>query len=338
MLIRPYWTGGVSTPIQTQRMALPKTWASPPVTRSLTVLEIASGLVASPDRFGEPVVSLKVTGQKDRMLTLTPSSLSTSIPAVVNREVDLATINPAAVLTLAFRGTGIYNMPQPVRTIAVIPSSDQFVFAVKSSTGLRTFEEIAERKYPLRIALRGTPAHGIHVMLDDILAAAGFSLDDIRAWGGDFRRDGLFPTKDGPKFEALARGEIDAMFDEAVQEWVEEAVAAGMTILPLAEPTLKKLEAMGYRRAMIRKELYPSLPADVPTIDFSGWPIFVHAEMPDDWVSKICAGLDAGKERIPWQGEGPLPVERMCRDGEGTPLDVPLHPAAERFWRGRGYL
>lgn len=320
-------------------MATPTTWARPPVTRSRVVLEIASSLVETgEDRFRESTVSLKVATQKDRVLKLTPASTVPSIAAVVNRDVDLAMINPAAILTLAYRGTSIFKTPQPLRTIAVIPSPDQYVFAVKSSTGLRTFEEIAARKYPLRAALRGGADHGIQVMLDDICAAAGFSLEDVRAWGGEARKEGHLPEPGGPKFQALERGEIDAIFDEGVQEWVEEAVAAGMTILPLSEATLTKLEAMGYRRAIIRKATYPSLPADVPTLDFSGWPIFVHAEMPDDWVAEICAGLDAGKTRIPWQGEGPLPVERMCRDGEDTPLSVPLHPAAERFWRSRGYL
>lgn len=320
-------------------MATPATWARPPVTRSRVVLEIASGLVETgEDRFRESTVSLKVATEKNRVLKLTPASTVPSISAVVDREVDLAMINPAAVLTLAHRGTSIFKAPQPVRAIAVIPSPDQYVFAVKSSTGLRSFEEIGQRKYPLRVALRGGADHGIQVMLDDVVAAAGFSLDDIRAWGGEARKEGHLPEPGGPKFQALARGEIDAIFDEGVQEWVEEAVAAGMTILPLSEAMLKKLEGLGYRRALIRKELYPSLPADVATLDFSGWPIFVHAEMPDEWVAAICASLDAGKARIPWQGEGPLPVERMCRDGEDTPLDVPLHPAAERFWHSRGYL
>ena len=38
------------------------------------------------------------------------------------------------------------------------------------------------------------------------------------------------------------------------------------------------------------------------------------------------------------QGDGPLPLADMCRDSPQTPLDVPFHPAAERFWRERGYL
>ena len=48
--------------------------------------------------------------------------------------------------------------------------------------------------------------------------------------------------------------------------------------------------------------------------------------------------LDARKHHIPWQGDGPLPVERMCVDAADTPLDVPLHPAAELYWRQCGYL
>jgi TRAP-type uncharacterized transport system substrate-binding protein len=247
-------------------------------------------------------------------------------------------INPAAVLTLAHRGTGPWRAPQPVRIIAVIPSFDQYVFAVKRETGLARFEEIAEKRVPLRLSLRGTPDHCLHLMLDHIAAAAGFSLDDLRAWGGAAKKEGFLPVPGGPKFQALARGEINAIFDEAVQEWVEEAVAADMSILPLAEATVRRLEAMGYRRGVIEKKLYPKLAEDVLSIDFSGWPIFVHAETPDRLVEQICAALDARKHLIPWQGEGPLPVERMCRDAPDTPLDVPLHPAAARFWRGRGYL
>ena len=109
-------------------------------------------------------------------------------------------------------------------------------------------------------------------------------------------------------------------------------------LLPLAEATVATLEAMGYRRAILPRSTYHKLPQDVLSLDFSGWTVFVHAEADDDLVTQICTGLLARKARIPWEEPGELPVERMAREAPDTPQTVPLHPAAERFWRGRGYL
>jgi TRAP-type uncharacterized transport system substrate-binding protein len=283
-------------------------------------------------------VLLRKQGTAQWPLCLFASSTYEGVDAVVRGEAALAMINPAASLTLAYRGTGPYDTPQPVRTIAVIPSADQYVFAVKRETGLTAFEQIGTRRAPLRIATRGQRDHCLHIMLEHIAAAAGFTLDEFRAWGGETRPNGPLPLPGDAKFQALARGEIDAIFDEAVQEWLPAAVEAGMTILPLAESTVRVLEAQGYRRAIIPQALYPMLPADILTIDFSGWTIFTHADAPDALVTQICAALDARKHLIPWQGEGPLPLDRMVRNEPDTPMDVPLHPAAERFWRSCGYL
>lgn len=315
-------------------------WANPVTTRSRIVLEIAAELVALPDqRLRQAKVLLREQGAGEAWpLCLFATSTREGVDAVVKREADLAIINPSGPLTLAYRGTGRYERPQPVRAVAVIPSFDQYVFAVRSDLGLARFEDIAARRAPLRVALRGQRDHCLHDMLDDIAAAAGFSVAALEAWGGTVRREGSLPFPGGAKFQALARGEIDAIFDEAVQEWVDAALDAGMTILPLAEATLRKLERLGYRRGVIERSLYPRLPQDILTIDFSGWTIFVHEEASDRLVEAICAALDARKHLIPWQGEGPLPVERMCRDAPDTPMDVPLHPAAERHWRAQGYL
>jgi len=320
-------------------MAQPASWANPITTRSKVVLEIASELVGYDWTAMQAKVLLKSQGrQSSWALSLFGSGTLEGIDAVIKREADLAIVNPSTLLTLAYRGLGPYTSPQPVRLIAVIPSLDQFVFAVNAKTGLKTFEDIAARRYPLRVSLRGIPDHGVNVMLNDIAAAAGFSLADLRSWGGDVREEGSMPWPDGPKFQALASGELDAIFDEASDVWGDQALDAGMTMLPLAEATVRKLEAMGYRRALLRKSVFAKLPADVLTIDFSGWPIFVHAELPEKRVTQICAALEARKHLIPWQGDGPLPVERMCRDRPETPVDVAFHPAAQAFWQERGYL
>jgi len=242
------------------------------------------------------------------------------------------------VLAVALRGRSIFAKPMPVRAIAVIPSWDQFVFAVRPETGLTRFEDIAVRKAKLRVVMRGTPDHTLHHMFDDVAAAAGFSRVDIARWGGEVRKTGSVPWPHTETFKALVRGEVDAIFDEAAHSWVPQALDAGITILPLAEATVVKLEAMGYRRAVLPQSAYPKLPRDVLSLDFSGWTVFVHAEADAALVTRICAGLDARKARIPWEEPGELPVERMAREALDTPQTVPLHPAAERFWRSRGYL
>jgi hypothetical protein len=308
--------------------------------RSRLVLEIASELVARGD---QPLKQAKVLlrlprGDRDWKLSLFGSSTADAIGAVARREVDLAITNPAESLSLAFRGKGFFDAPQPVRPIAVIPSFDQCLFGVRASHGICHVEEIAERRLPLKLSLRGDPDHWLQPMLDDILAACGFSLADIARWGGTVTHEGRLPYFDGPRFDAFRRGEIDAIFDESVTNWCNESPTAGMTILSLREDTLRKLESIGYRRSVIRKADFPNLPGDVLTLDFSGWPIIVHQSADDDVVTQICQSLDARAERIPWQSPGPLPVARMCREAPDTPQLVPLHPAAERYWRGRGYL
>ena len=53
----------------------------------------------------------------------------------------------------------------------------------------------------------------------------------------------------------------------------------------------------------------------------------------------FCEALDARRDTIPSdEGTPPLPVHLMCKDTREGPLDIPLHPAAEAFWRERGYL
>lgn len=322
---------------------MPTILTNPHATRSRLVLEIASEMAGGGDAEAGPAyiqakAVLRSAAPGGAAVTLFGSSTAEGVFAVARREVDLAIINPAAVLAVAARGHGMFKAPQPVRAIGVIPSPDQYVFAVRPETGLETVDDIAVKRPKLRVSMRGMPDHTLHAMFDDVAAAAGFSRADIAAWGGAVRKEGGLPYPSSAKFAALCRGEIDAIFDEAANYWVGAALEAGMRILPLAEATVRKLEAMGYHRAYIMRNEFPGLAADVLTLDFSGWTVFVHAAADDSLVRKICAALDTRKDRIPWEEPGPLPVERMCLPARDTPQLVPLHPAAERFWRERGYL
>lgn len=305
-----------------------------PTIRSRVVLEIAAELVAADQPRHQAKVLLRDHGE-DWPVCLSGLSTIEAIDEVVSGRATLAFTNPSAVLTLAHRGHSPFKTPQPVRAIAVVPSLDQYMFAVKSETGLVNFEDIGKTRYPLRMAGRSQRDHCLHMILNHVAEASGFSIRDVASWGGEFR---YALSARGDRVALVKSGEVDALFDEAVHNWIDDALDAGMTILSFTEPTLRKLEAIGYRRGILRKSTYPKLPRDITTLDFSGWAIFVHADAPDKLITQICAGLDARKHLIPWQGDGPLPVARMCRDEEDTPLGVPLHPAAEKFWRQKGYI
>jgi len=298
-----------------------------------TALEIAKGLALGDDnRFWQVKLRVEGAGAEGGPLDLFGSDGPEGLYAVAEKQVAMAIVNPSALLTLAYRGTGPFRVPLPLRAIAVVPSYDLFVFAVTRDVDVNSLEEVRERRFPLRMSLRGQRNHSLHPILDCVLAAAGFSLKDVVEWGGSVHYE---PGFNSPGRLEMARdGRINTIFDEAVYHWLAEVQRIGMRPLPLGTNAVKALVQLGFRRNIIDKATYPMLEADVETIDFSGFAVFVHAGAPDELVTRICAGLDARRAEIPWEGFGPLPISYMWRDTPDGPLDVPLHPAAERYWAG----
>ena len=306
--------------------------------RSHLVLEVASELVDRTEwPYRQARITLREQGGEVWPVCLFGCDTPAAIDQVARGEVQVAIINPAGPLALALRGTGPFRSPIPLRAITVIPSPDQLAFAVTERTGLQSLHDIRERRFPLRVSMRGQMDHSLHLVVREVLSAAGFSLDDVVSWGGQVRYDAGLP-KSPTRLGAVQRGEVDMIIDEAVRSWMDAAAEAQMRVLPLDEPLLERLEELGFRRAVISKARYPKLKEDVPTLDFSGFPVYTHVDVPDAIVNAICSALEARKEKILWQEEGPLPLDRMCRDTPEGPLNIPLHPAAERFWRERGYL
>ena len=310
----------------------------------MIALEIAKGLALGEDRrFWQAMVRIEGAAGDGATLSLFASDNPEGIHDVVERRAAMALINPSAMLTLAYRGTGPFSEPLPVRAIAVMPSYDLFAFVVTPDTGLTSLEDVRERRFPLQISLRGQRNHSIHSVLDSVFAAAGFSVADVERWGGAIHYEPGFDAPERSGFDSPARlelaqnGTINAIFDEAVVRWLDPALEIGMRALPLGASTVRNLEQMGFRRNIIDRATHPLLEADVETIDFSGFAVFVRDDAPDDLVTAICAGLDLRSARIPYEGHGPLPIACMCRDTPDGPLDVPLHPAAERYWREHGY-
>jgi hypothetical protein len=267
--------------------------------------------------------------------------LRQNLMQVAQKEISLLWVNPNASLAMAYKGCPPFPGKLPVRAIAVFPSWDATVIAVHESTGITSIEQIRERRYPLRVTTRETitPPYDEDATMFSvtaILAAAGFSLDDIRTWGGSVQ--GVSRPSHPDRSDAIAKGAVDAIFDEGVLSWGQFAIERGFRILPIEGDVRDRVLAAGYDMVTLTPSRLPGLPRPISSIDFCGWPMIVHADMEDDVAYALCESIEARKLAIPTDNFKPLDLAQLCNVDEETPRGAPLHPGAIRFYRERGYL
>ncbi|MPZ15662.1 MAG: hypothetical protein GEU73_14775 [Chloroflexi bacterium] len=307
--------------------------ASANLVRAYAIGEVALGLFAdrSMGRYRELRFSLAPSsGSSNPPPLVLATDSPDAIRAVARGDIDLSTVNPSALLTMAYRGTGPFADPLPVRAIAVLPSWDRMAFAVAERTGLASLAEIRNRQYPLRVSVRADQTHATRFLIDEALAALGFSLREIEAWGG------LIQLADGPqdelRLQGMRDGAIEAVFDEGITGWGGLALECHMRFLSIDGEPRRRMEGLGWPVGRIPRSQFPNLREEVSAASFSGWPLFTHASLPDDVAYRMCRALDAARPHMAWDLDGPGELRDLCNDSDASPLGVPLHPGAERYY------
>jgi uncharacterized protein len=259
--------------------------------------------------------------------------------AVARGELEAAIVNPSALLTQAVRGNGLFDRPLPLVIVANYPSWDRFAITVHPRSGITSLADVAAKRMPLRLSTREDPTHSTRDLIDQIFAGYGFSLAEMQKWGGSLQVNG--GPGDARRLEALEAGTVDAVMDEGLALWLEHALAAGYRPLTLEPQTFARLGELGWRRVVMPKDTYRGLDADYACIDYSGWPLYARADLPDEVAYKIVDAIHAREHEIVWEdfnqrapyaGIGSLGLET-----ESTPRDVPLHPGSLRWFRGHGF-
>ena len=273
-------------------------------------------------------------GFKPRLRLATGSAIMAH--AVAKGDLEMAFINPSAMLTQAYRGVGIFKTPLPLRIVASYPSEDRFVFAIRERLGLRSLHDIKKARYPLKISLREDPTHSSVVLTDQLLALHGMSIAEIESWGGRMQHVG--PPGDKRRIAAIRDGSIDAVADEGINGWFGEATTHGMIPLTLDAEAYAGLEALGWRRVRLKSQRFPHLAPELEGLDFSGWPLYAAASLPDPLAYDVCAALHARQDQIPWEDGSFREFAQIGRESSATPMDVPLHPGAERWYREQGII
>jgi TRAP-type uncharacterized transport system substrate-binding protein len=256
--------------------------------------------------------------------------------AVAKGDIDMAFINPSAMLTQAYRGVGLFKTPLPVRIIASYPSEDRFIIMIREKLGLRSLHDIKKARYPLKISLREDPTHSSVVLIDQLLALHGMSIAEIESWGGRMQRVG--PPGDKRRMAAILDGSIDVVADEGINGWFGEALTHGMVPLALDAETYAGLDALGWRRVKLKSQRFPHLAPEYDGLDFSGWPLYAAASLPDELAYEVCAAFGARQDEIVWEEGSFQDFAQIGKESSATPRDVPLHPGAERWYREQGII
>jgi TRAP-type uncharacterized transport system substrate-binding protein len=170
-----------------------------------------------------------------------------------------------------------------------------------------------------------------------LLKAHGLSLDTFKQWGCTI--DPVERPSNPRRRDGIVSGEMGMIIDEGLDSWGDNAVKHGYVFLPFAKQALKKLERYGFKRAPLGGgRLKGDFDPATEVIDYSGWPIVTHAEFPDALAYQFAAALEKIREEIPYDAEKIPSMSALARGSEEAPLDIPLHPGAERYYREHGYL
>lgn len=248
------------------------------------------------------------------------------------------------------KGKGFAEKPLRLRAMCVFPHFDHLAIAVRKDLGITSIRQIRDQKIPLRISTAPTHlGHPVGWVLDMLLAEYGMTIEDFEKLGGSVtygdRQPNLLekvPEGRVDRVTAMKTGALNAVFDEALMTlpWKHVADAVDLTFLPIEAEVLDSLRTKyGIGSGAIPKGYLRGVTEDVPAIDFTGWILYCHQDLPDDLVYLAMQGLDQQRVQIesmfqPHQGlTGPIDLAKMH---QGT--ELPLHPGAERYYREKGYL
>jgi TRAP transporter TAXI family solute receptor len=321
---------------------------APPQIRATTGLEIAAGIFTKCSDHLASQLSVSLTsGRRDSGPTEFRIGINGDLyggmraPVEVGtRRVDIAYVNPSALVAMAYRGKGYYKRKMELRVLGCFPSWDRIALVVAKDLRVKSLHDVAQRKIPLRVSTRLSGVNnGTYYTISTILGLYGLSFEKIKRWGGEVQECARPFAPE--RLKGIAKRKIDAVFDEGISTpggWLDQALDNGYEIVAIEPQVVKKLERMGYSRTVLPKSRYRQLNEDTLTIDYSGWALVTHRWLPNRVAYSAIQTIDERQSVIPVDDDEPLNMKNLCRGTEKCPLQVPLHPGALKYYKEKGYL
>lgn len=198
--------------------------------------------------------------------------------------------------------------------------------------GIRTFDDIAAKKPPLRVAFnkRGNITEHVAVRMFN---AIGVTLEDIKKWGGDV----IYAASD-EQGDLIKDGRIDMLTNGVFVRTsfiVQAGDAVPLVLLAVSEPVVKKVsQELGVHPFTVKGGSYAWQPQDVPTVAL-GALLVANQNMPDQVAYDLAKALATHIDKLQTVHGSFKAISPAFLASQNV---VPYHKGAEKYYREAGLI
>jgi hypothetical protein len=156
---------------------------------------------------------------------------------------------------------------------------DRLVFAVRADTGINSIEELKAKRFPLRVSTRMTGSLlSTLFIIDEVLKGYGFSLSDIKSWGGKIMR--VSNPSSPERGHHLRSSEADAV-RRGLEQLGRFSPQPVCVFCRSARTSSKRLERLGFPSAGNEQRIFRQ---ELIAVDFSGSPLLCRSDLAPEFA------------------------------------------------------
>ncbi len=304
---------------------------APPQIRATTGLELAAGVFTKcSDQLASQLNVSLTSGKRDAKQTALRIGINGDIYGgmrapleVGTRRVDIAYVNPAAMVAMAYRGKGYYKQKMQLRVLRLLS-----VLGPHRAGGVeRSRREIAARYRPAKNSaaridaiVRRQQRNLLHDLDDSFFVRVVVRQDQTLGRKSAGVRPAVFAGAAARRSPSarLTRCSTKASARRAAG-WIRRSTMA-MRSFPSNRRSSKSSNRWVTRRTVLPKSRYRQLKEDALTIDYSGWALVTHRWLPNNVAYAAIETIDERQKVIPVDDDQPLDMRNLCRGTEKCPL------------------
>jgi TRAP transporter TAXI family solute receptor len=271
-------------------------------------------------------------GLRDAQVTTEPGKDGPNQVMISRNEVQFAVTNEGTSYA-AFNGLEPYKAKLTnIRSVAVLNPTSPFQFFIDEKTGIKSFQEMKDKKFPLRVGLnrKGTL---MELAGKKVLEAYGITYEDIEKWGGKLQ---FVPS--GQSVDLWDAGLLDAT-SEVMQfpasRYIEHGTKHHLRMLPVTEDKIPGLcKVLGMTPFTIPANSYSFQKEAYRTIN-TKLVLITSADQPADMVYDI---VKAMYKNLDYLHKVHANLKDLTGEIMAEDMLVALHPGAEKFYREIGVI